>query len=124
MAYVYLSNNPCKKLVGDCVIRAVSIVLNQTWQETYIDLCIIGYEMCDLPSSNAVWSAYLRDKGFKRHAILFPYDYTINDFCVDFTQGMYVVCTGTHTVAVIDGVAYDSWPSGEESPQFYFAKEK
>lgn len=32
MAYVYYNPNPSKKLVGDCVIRGISILTNQSWK--------------------------------------------------------------------------------------------
>ena len=76
------NNNPENNKVGDCVIRAISKILNQDWQKTYIDLCLQGYIMCDMPSSNAVWSAYLKNKGFIRSIITntCPDCYTIIDF--------------------------------------------
>ena len=117
---VYVNKNPCHRAVGDCVIRAVSIVTDQSWEETYIDLAIQGFMMCDMPSSNAVFGAYLRDKGFTRHTI--PYDCTIADFAYDHPYGVYVVGTGTHVVAVIDGTAYDAWDSSNEIAQYYYEK--
>ena len=68
--YSYFNPNPIKnKRVGDCVIRAISKALNQSWEDTYIDLTIQGYLMGDLLSSNAVWGAYLKSKGFERDII-------------------------------------------------------
>lgn len=43
MAYIYFNNNPLGKSTGDCVIRAISIALNQSWDETYWDLCECGF---------------------------------------------------------------------------------
>ena len=39
--YSYYNANPYKIRVGDCVIRAISKALNQSWEDTYIDLTII-----------------------------------------------------------------------------------
>lgn len=86
-----------------------------------MDLAIQGFMMCDMPSSNAVWGAYLRRKGFVRHTI--PYvDYTIEDFCYDHPYGVYVVCTGTHVVAVIDEEAFDAWNSSQEVIQYFYER--
>ena len=61
--YSYFNPNPIKnKRVGDCVVRAISKALNQSWEETYIELCLLGYIMGDWGSSNAVWNAYLKSK--------------------------------------------------------------
>lgn len=122
------NNNPENNKVGDCVIRAISKILNQDWQKTYIDLCLQGYMMCDMPSSNAVWSAYLKSKGFSRHIIpdTCPDCYTIIDFCNEYPVGDYLLATGSHVVAVEitknGSFYYDTWDSGYEYPCYYWKK--
>ncbi len=122
--YSHYNPNPNGNRVGDCVVRAISKALNQSWEDTYIELTIQGYIMGDLLSSNAVWSAYLKGKGFERNVI--PNDcpdcYTINDFCEEYPNGIYVIGTGTHAVAVIDGTIFDTWNSGDETPIYYYKK--
>lgn len=118
--------NPMGRMVGDCVIRAISKAMNCRWEDAYIEIALQGYLMCDMPSSNAVWGAYLRGKGFTRHTI--PEDkmegYTVDQFCTDHPSGVYVVALGSHVVAVVDGCIYDTWESGNEIPIYYFEKEK
>ena len=116
-------NNPFGLRVGDCVIRAISKALNQSWEKTYIDLCVQGFMLGDLPSSNAVWSSYLRHKGFKRHTIEdCPDCYSIEDFCRDHPKGVFVIGTGSHAVAVVDANIFDAWDSRQETPVYYFEK--
>ena len=81
--------------------------------------------MADLPNSNAVWSSYLKKRGFKKDIIpnACPDCYTIEDFCEDNPYGIYVVCTGSHVATIIDGNLYDAWDSSREVPTFYFYKE-
>ena len=81
--------------------------------------------MKDMPSSNAVWGAYLISKGFHREVIpnTCPDCYTVRDFCVDHPRGAYLLAIGTHVVTVVDGDYYDSWDSGNEIPVYYFTKE-
>ena len=124
--YSYYNANPYKIRVGDCVIRAISKALNQPWEDTYIELTIQGYIMGDLLSSNSVWGAYLKSKGFDRDIISTdcPDCYTINDFCEEYPEGIFVVGTGTHAVAVIDGTIFDTWNSGDETPIYFYKKEK
>lgn len=116
--------NPKGQYVGDCVIRAISKVLEKDWHHTYLDICIQGYIECDMPSANHVWDSYLQKKGFKRTIIpnTCPDCYTVSDFCEDNPKGEYILATGSHVVAVIDGDYYDSWDSGKEVPIYYFAK--
>ena len=122
--WVQFNPNPLGKSVGDCVIRALSRVLDKGWVWTYIELCIQGLLMADMPSSNAVWGAYLRSKGFHKENIpdTCPDCYTIADFSNDNPKGTYAVCTGNHVVAVIDGSVFDSWDSLRETPIFYWRK--
>ena len=122
--YSYYNANPYKIRVGDCVIRAISKALNQSWEDTYIDLTIQGYLLGDLLSSNAVWDAYLKSKGFKRHIV--PNDcpecYTIEDFCNEHPKGTYIIGTGTHCVTIENGCVFDTWNSSGECPIYYYHK--
>lgn len=122
--FVYTNPNPNKKLVGDCVIRAVSIVLDQTWLETYDGITAVGRELRDMPSSNAVWDAYLRDKGYVKHIIpdTCPECYRVADFCWDHPSGDYLLATGTHVIAVLNGDYYDTWDSGDEVPIYFYER--
>lgn len=123
--YKYLNENPKQNRVGDCVIRAISTALSQSWEETYIDLCLQGYLMSDLPSSNAVWNAYLKNKGYTREFIKndCPECYSISDFAEEYPTGIYIVGTGTHAVAVVNGDIFDNWDcSGEQPIYFYYSQ--
>lgn len=126
MGYVYYNPNPKGNLVGDCVIRSISKLTNQDWDTTYIDIILQGFAMKDMPSSNAVWAAYLLENGYQRKVIpnTCPDCYTVNDFANEHPQGKYLLAIGTHVVAVEDGNYYDSWDSGNEIPMFYFTKEE
>jgi hypothetical protein len=119
------NENPINARVGDCVIRAVSTALSQPWEKTYAELCIQGLMFCDLPSSNAVWGAYLAHKGYSRNTIPNACQcYTVEDFCNDHQNGTYILGTGTHALTVVDGHYYDVWDSGNETPIYYFTKEE
>lgn len=126
MAFIYRNPNPRNKLVGDCVIRAISIVSNQDWDDVFLDLMLTCYMLKDIPSSNQAWSTYLHKKGYRRYVIpdTCPDCYTIEDFTKDHPEGKYIVHTGSHVVAVIDGDYYDTWHSGEEIPIYYWKEEK
>lgn len=121
MGYVYFCNNPKGKcIIGDCVIRAISKALHTSWDSVYIDLVMQGYSMKDMPSSNEVWGAYLRSKGFRKYSM--PTTYTIDEFSKLHNKGTYVVGTGTHAVCV-EGDYFDTWNSGDEIISFYWERE-
>lgn len=125
MAYRFLNKNPLNRNRGDCTVRAICTVLGEDWYNVYIGLCIQGYELADMPDSNEVWGEYLHSRGFKRYALpdTCPYCYTVEDFCNDYPQGKYILATGTHAIAIIDGNYYDSFDSGHYVPISYWVKE-
>lgn len=119
--WVHFNPNPCQKVTSDCAIRAVSKVTNQDWDVTYIKLCALGFLNCDLPNSDAVWGAYLRDLGFRRGVLPdCPNCVTVREFADDHPHGTFVLATGTHAVAVIDGDYFDVWDSGNEIPIYFW----
>lgn len=121
--WIEYNPNPQGKNVGDCVVRAISKALNLPWEKTYILLCVEGLMRADLPSSNNVWSKFLKSKGFKRCTIKdCPDCYTVEDFCQEHPKGVYVVGTGSHAVAVVNGNVFDAWNSLRETPVYYFEK--
>lgn len=122
--FKYYNPNPKGKLVGDCVIRGISGITDQTWDKTYTSICLEGFDVKDMPSSNSVWANYLVSKGFGRTLLKeeCPLCYTVKDFCEEFNRGAYLLATGSHVVAVIDGDYYDAWDSGNEVPLYYWSK--
>ena len=119
------NENPINNRVGDCVVRAISTALGQNWVQTYAELCVQGVLLCDLPSANAVWGAYLSQKGYKRKTIPNSCQcYTVEDFCKDHPIGTYILGTGTHALTVISGDWIDVWDSGQECPIYYFTKDE
>lgn len=126
MSYVYFNPNPSGKRVGDCVIRAISKLTGRDWLTTYLNIAMKGYELYDMPSSNNVWGAYLRQCGYRRFVISdsCPDCYTIKEFCIDNPVGKYLLATGSHVVTVIDGNYFDAWDSGDEVPIYCWTKEK
>lgn len=125
MGFVFYNPNPSEKFVGDCVIRGISKIEKQEWEDVYIGISVQGLFMHDMPSSNAVWGAYLKSRGYVRYTIpnTCPDCYSVSDFAAEHRKGVYLLGTGTHVVAVCDGDYYDAWNSGNEIPIFYWVKE-
>jgi hypothetical protein len=124
--YQEYNPNPAERRVGDCAVRAVAKALDTDWETAYLMLVSNGFAMADMPSSDAVWGATLRQHGFYRKTL--PDDcpdcYTTIDFIKDHPKGTFVLGYGGHTATVIDGTLFDSWNSLYELPQFYWYRKE
>ena len=120
--YISYNANPDGNRVIDCTVRAISTVLNQTWEQTYAGMVVEGMAIYNMPSANVVWNNYLKRKGFKRYIIPddLSEDYSVRDFCKDNPKGTFLLALEGHVVAVIDGNYYDTWDSGDEIPIYYW----
>lgn len=123
--WIKTNPNPNGKNVGDCTVRAIALATEQSWEKVYLDLCLQGYMLGDMPSSNDVWSTYLTDRGWQYHRLqdTCPFCYTVKDFAEEHNIGTFIVGTGSHVVCVHEGDWWDAWDSGEKVPMFFFSKE-
>ena len=121
--WIEANPNPANKQVPDCVIRAICIALNKSWlevsDELYFNFARREYSVtCD----DNIWGHYLYSLGFEPFLLplICPRCTTINEFTKMYPKGIYIIGTGKHAVAVIDGNYYDSWDSGNEIPSFFW----
>lgn len=120
--WIRCNPNPEHKHVPDCMIRAICIALNMTWDEVYDELAALGKQERDVMNHDPVWGKYLYQKGFEPFLLpdTCPKCLTIRLFCQMYPRGIYIIGTGSHAVAVIDGDYFDSWDSGNEIPSFFW----
>ena len=116
--YSWHNENPYNRNVGDCTVRAISPALDQAWDTTYIGLCLEGYLLKDMPSSNEVWRSYLSQYGLERRPA--PPHTTVNEFARTHRNGVYLLGLNSHVVCIIDGTILDTWDSGEKEVLYYW----
>ena len=123
--WVYANPNPCRQEEPDCVVRAISIATGKPWGEVHWDLCVLSHERCTMPSVNWLWELYLKRNGFRKFLMpeRCPECVTVREFCKRYPEGTYIIGTGSHAVAVMDGDYYDAWDSGDEIPSYFFRRE-
>lgn len=123
--YAYYNPNPYGRRVDDCSVRAVSAALGCNWDEAYNLTAQKGREMGDMPHSDSVWGAVLRDFGYRRRVIpnTCPDCYTALQFVKDHPHGVYVLAFGGHVATAVEGVLLDSWDSRNEIPTYYYHRE-
>ena len=121
--YSYANPNPLGLTTSDCVVRALSILLNQSWDKTYTDLCLTGFSMGMMPSTNAVHQQYLKQHGFEMQLLPSncPNCITIKEFSELYPKGRFFLATGDHVVALIDGTYFDIFDSATDIVTYYFA---
>lgn len=126
MSFVKYNPNPVGRSVGDCAVRAIARALSLDWEQAYLLLAKNGFAMGDMPSSDSVWGAVLRQNGFYRKSIpeTCPECYTARDFAKDNPKGTYVLGFGGHVATVVDGILYDNWDSSNEVPQYFWYRKE
>ena len=123
--WVKCNPNPLGKAANDCVVRAIAVATERSWQDVYADLCKMGRILCDMPSSNAVWGMFLEEEGYKMRTLpdTCPRCMTGRAFVDRFPDGRYIVGTGQHAVAVSEKNYFDTWDSGDEIINTYWVIE-
>ena len=121
-SWIEFNNNPSGRRVGDCAVRAVSVALDISWEDAYALIASSGFAMGDMPSSDSVFGAVLRQHGFYRMAIPNSCSdcYTAEDFCKDNPRGTFVLGFGGHVATVKDGRLYDLWDSSNLVPIYFW----
>lgn len=114
--------NPAKNNTADCVIRACAVALNKTWLQVSDEIYALSRSYYLSMSDDRLWGRYLYQAGFVPFLVpeSCPGCVTIKRFCLIYPKGTYIIGTGSHAVAIVDGDYYDSWDSGEEIPSFFW----
>lgn len=122
--HVTYNPNPEGNRTIDCTVRAITKLTNREWEDVYIQLCLHGLILGDMPNKNYVWGSYLKSEGYERYII--PNDcpacYTVAQFAAEYPTGEYLLALDGHVVTVCDGDWYDTWDSGNEVPLYYWKK--
>ena len=124
MSYIYYNPNPQRKSTIDCVIRAISALMDSDWDTTYIKLSAQGFLDKSILVDDKVWGQYLKDNGYRIMPLpnTCPNCYTVKDFAYDHPHGRYLLKTYEHVRAVIDGNYYDTGDSGDENPIYFYER--
>lgn len=112
--FEFYNPNPKENITEDCVIRALTKVLNKTWFEVYDEACAIGREICHMPNNEKTWKEVLKRHGFVRKTVAQVKRggkaLTPEKFCELHPQGVYILRMAHHLQACVDGRYYDLTP--------------
>ena len=124
--------NPKNKIGGDCVIRAISTALGQSWEQTVRELTEVGIKYGYVLNDKHTYSKYLEAKGWRK----MPQPkkdngtkYTGEEFCrevkeytFNYPDRIIAHIGGHHIVAIIHGKVWDTWNSTDGCIGNYWVK--
>ena len=112
-----------KDLVGDCVIRAIAIGLDQDYKQTFKELLDLSWEMLNLPNSWRCTEEYLKRKGWVRNKPMRNSrnrKLKVGQFHMD---GVFLITINGHMTCLKDGILLDIWDCRKSSANTYYTKE-
>ena len=124
--FKYYNANPNNNHVADCVVRAISTALNQSWEQTYSELCMLGLEMHSMPNCKEVYTKYIESKGWRKCKQPRKSDNTkyISKEFVKIIKGTVLAHIGCHHIVCIkDNKVLDIWDSTNGCIGNYWIKE-
>lgn len=124
--FTFHNENPKGRLTAqDCVIRALGYA-NNGYDNTYLELCKIGFEMKDSFNSDRVMEKYLELHNWKKQAQPRKSNnkkFTIAEFAKLNKQGVVVVRMAGHISVVDHNKIIDTWDCGDCCLGNYWIKE-
>ncbi len=124
----YYNANSHNHKVGDCVIRAISTILEQPWEVTYDGLVEIGRKYGRMPNDDNVINRYLTALGYEKQKEPRTADnkkIKISDYVKEHPHFTAIASLGTrHLAAVVDGIVYDIWDSSDEILHTFYVKQE
>ena len=91
----------------DCAIRAISRLLNISWEESMTLLYNAAIEKHTMLNNGITISKVLIDNGYKRRTFRNTH-MTISRFIMENRKGRYYLINNNHAVACINSTIYDS----------------
>jgi hypothetical protein len=128
MKFLKSNPNPKGHKVGDCVVRAMTYATNQKWDDTYQQLCGLGFILKDMPNGRKTTDEFMKQKGFTKMKMPRRDDrtkYTVRELVEELhPKGTIVVQVANHTACVINGELLDLWDCSKKSVGNYFISYK
>lgn len=125
--YVHWHENPAGNNVGDCAIRAIATLTNNSWDNVFNELVKIAKKEKMMPNTNDILKKYLTPKGY----IEIEEKKTVNiKKYFEDKKGTYLVYCypkkhrsySSHAVFIKDGVIFDTYDSRNYIVSSYFMK--
>ena len=103
--YKFYNANAKGRFTNDCVIRAISLAEDKTWNETYDELSEIA-QRNGIILDDVQFVEPLLDSRYRRICLSEKY---VGEFIEEHPNGIYLVTMKGHITCIIDGVLYDTF---------------
>ena len=103
--YKFYNANARGRFTNDCVIRAISLAEDKTWNETYDELSEIA-QRNGIILDDVQFVEPLLDSRYERMCFNETY---VGEFIEEHPKGVYLITMKGHITCVIDGVLYDTF---------------
>ena len=129
--------NPKGKITGDCTFRAISTALEQSWEQTVMEMAELSCSTGVAINDKTGIENYLKSKGWVKHKQPRKDDntkYTGTEFCkemlrydseIDTGSDMHHIIAmigGHHIVAIMSGQVWDIWDCTRKCIGNYWTK--
>ena len=120
--------NPKGKITGDCVIRAIALATDQSWDKVLTDLFQLSLKYKQTMGRPEIYDRYLKSLGFVKPPMLRKSDrsrYTGEEFCqLDICSDQTVIIhIGSHHLSCVHkGRIWDTWDCSEYCVGNYWTK--
>lgn len=121
--------NPKGRKAGDCVVRAISVALGQSWEQTMREMTELGIKHGYAFNETKLIDIYMKEKGWTK--IKEPRNYenkkiSVSQFLNNAgSKGVIVANAGSHHVTLIaNGVVWDTWNCCSQTMHTYFTNPK
>lgn len=123
--YYQPNSKDLKDKYGDCVMRALTKVLNRTWLEIFDAIVPISRELQCPYNSKTCYETFLKINGFEYTGISNKKGSkrpTVKEFALKHRTGTYYLNLANHCVAVVNGIYYDTWDCGSSCLYGFWTK--
>ena len=108
----YYNNNPNKYKTSDCVIRAISVALDKSWDDVLKDLTSYALKYKYFINCQELYEIYLQDNKWEKHKSPQKDNgdaYLLGDWLKQFNGQAIVTIDDDHLTYVSENIVYDIW---------------
>ena len=125
--YHYYNCNPQRRLTDDCVIRAISALTGDDWEDVLKSLVEVSIETGYFINTPECYSVYLERLGYKKRkqpSISGGGKVKFRDFVANYDGCAFCHCGKDHVTYVADNSTWDIWDVSDEIVGVYWSLDK